>query len=486
MSSKHEFVLNFTGFSNWNSSSREWMLRVSRMFPAAALIAFDYDRNAKELIDHPNLFSFSCAEEIMNWLPSKAGCLVNLVAAVEPEVSPIPTICILNIASKCQFWSVDMPNPIGLQGEALRELGLRNDIIVSNSKEFLELLEHSADRPSEMFVPHKLDLITLRDLQQWIQKASNDFYHCEVNTETPLVSVVTPSYNQGHFLEKTLNSVFSQNYKNIEYFVIDGGSTDNTIDVLSRYKGSVRWISEKDSGYPEAVNKGFQKCNGKYLMWLPSDDMLFCKSSVAALVKTAEETGADIIYGDAFYIDQDDKFLGSYRTATYSPAKLRDWSLICQPAALFRADVYQKVGGLNQNFKCISDYDLWLRMSDAGAKFQRVGKPISCYRIHGESLTVKQKNISYREIFDLQLSRYSRVNRSWVMGAFKEIVLQQNLGLRWGKGHSKSEISFSLNPGAARRLVKMFFESFFAENRYFQRFIRRRIEPREPIWNRGR
>lgn len=479
-------AFNLTGFSNWTPEWKSWMLEVQNICPDYLVLAFEQDLETQELNHIRNLKSITRTDEALNWLKTSVDVLFNLTPVFEPSVSPIATVGLLPITTPSQFWSVDMDNSLGLTGMALKEFALRQNVVVSNSTDFLDLLRNTVRQKAGKFISHNFQQIKPEDLLRWAQQAAQDFQHNEIPAQPPLVSIVTPSFNQGHFLERTLNSVFRQGYPNIEYQVVDGGSTDNSIQVLNQSQGKIRWVSEKDSGYPEAVNKGFQKCTGKYLMWLPSDDMLYSDNSISQLVNAAEEQNADVVFGDAFYIDQNDRLMGHYRTECYTPERLREWCLICQPATLFKADLFKKIGGLDQSFRCISDYDLWLRMSEAGAKFVRIGAPISCYRIHGDSLTVKQKNISYREIFDLQLRRYKTVRRPWVLGAFKEVVLQQNLPAIWKSTNTNGVARTILRSSFAKRLIRGSIETYLANNIYFQRFIRRRIEPRESIWGRGR
>lgn len=484
---KTSFVLNMTGFSDWTEEWQYWMLGISGQFPTAPVLCFSPDEPKLRSAGVLNLFSFDNTADLLNWLATHASCLINLVPAFEPKVSPIPSLLLLPVFRPSPFWSAFEGNQLGVWGDQLIELALRTDVTISNSRELLDLFQRLNPYSQKLHEFNDFQSLTDTELNRWIQKAKDNFNHIAVSIETtPLVSIVTPSFNQGKFIGKSLNSVFTQTYQNIEYFVIDGGSKDHSIQVLNEYQGKLNWLSEKDSGYPEAVNKGFQKCSGEYLMWLPSDDMLFSENSVAHLVKTAVKSGADVVFGDAFYIDQNDRLMGHYRTECYTPERLREWCLICQPATLFKADLFKKIGGLDQSFRCISDYDLWLRMSEAGAQFVRIGTPISCYRIHGDSLTVKQKNISYREIFDLQVRRYKTVRRSWVLGAFKEVVLQQNLPAIW-KSTNKNGVARSIFlSNFAKKLIRRTIESYLANNPYFQKFIRRRIEPRESIWGRGR
>ena len=120
---------------------------------------------------------------------------------------------------------------------------------------------------------------------------------------TPLVSIVTPSLNQGHFIEETIQSVLNQDYPNIEYLVLDGGSTDNTLEILRKYEGCLKWLSETDGGQSHAINKGFARASGDWMAWINSDDVLY-PGALAAIARAADrDPGAGLIYGAGAKID---------------------------------------------------------------------------------------------------------------------------------------------------------------------------------------
>ncbi len=124
----------------------------------------------------------------------------------------------------------------------------------------------------------------------------------------PTVTIVTPSYNQGSFLEATIKSVIDQKYENLEYFVIDGGSVDNSLDVIRKYENQISfWVSEPDNGQSDAINKGFARATGKYINWLNSDDILL-KGSLQKMVAYLEANNdVDIVYGNTMMIDKEGK-----------------------------------------------------------------------------------------------------------------------------------------------------------------------------------
>jgi glycosyltransferase involved in cell wall biosynthesis len=180
----------------------------------------------------------------------------------------------------------------------------------------------------------------------------------------PLVTIVTPSYNQARFLEATLRSVLEQDYPNIEYLVVDGASTDGSVEIIRRYAGRLAWwVSEKDSGQPEAINKGLMRARGEFVGWLNSDDV-YLPGAISAAVKVFQShPQAGLIYGDALAIDTDGRPFNLMRARQYTLADLMAFNIICQPAAFMRRSVLQAVGYLNSDYKLLLDNLLWMCMA---------------------------------------------------------------------------------------------------------------------------
>lgn len=188
----------------------------------------------------------------------------------------------------------------------------------------------------------------------------------------PLISIVTPSYNQAQFIRATIDSVLNQDYPNIEYFVIDGGSSDGTIEILKSYGKKLHWVSEKDKGQTDAINKGLRMSHGEVLAYLNSDDVY----TAGALRKVGEyyaRTKADWITGDCTVIDVSGKpssgnwLIRRYKRflmALYSPLTLRIAdSMLPQPSTFWSRKAYEKIGEFNDSYHFVMDYDYWLRMS---------------------------------------------------------------------------------------------------------------------------
>jgi glycosyltransferase involved in cell wall biosynthesis len=203
--------------------------------------------------------------------------------------------------------------------------------------------------------------------------------------EHPLVSIVTPSYNQGKFIEDTLSSVKNQDYPNIEHIVVDGGSTDDTLGILEKFekKYNLRWFSEPDKGQSDAINKGFTMSKGEIIGWLNSDDVYFDKQAVSYIVEQFKSChDIDVIHGDSLLINQDN-LIFRVRPAFpwFSYGRLLRGNIIIQSAAFFRRSVVQS-NKLDISLDLVMDYEYWLRLIKAGLKFKRVNRVLSANRIH--------------------------------------------------------------------------------------------------------
>lgn len=181
--------------------------------------------------------------------------------------------------------------------------------------------------------------------------------------ELPLVSIVTPSFNQAAFIEETIQSVIAQDYQAIEHIVIDGGSTDGTLEILKKYQDRLSWISESDRGQADAINKGFRRAQGAIMSWLNADDLLMpgAISTVVSYFQTHPQVG--LVYGDALAINERGRQFG--RRANVRPCDfdslLRVGDFIVQPAAFWRAELWQHVGELSEDWHYVLDYEYWIR-----------------------------------------------------------------------------------------------------------------------------
>jgi glycosyltransferase involved in cell wall biosynthesis len=186
-----------------------------------------------------------------------------------------------------------------------------------------------------------------------------------LDTPLPLVSIVTPSFNQSRFLEAAIRSVLEQDYPRIEYIVMDGGSTDGSREIIQRYADRLAaWTSAPDEGQTDAINRGFAQCSGEIFAWLNSDDT-YRPGAVAAAVRYLQaHRDAGMVYGKAYYIDEADRVVGRYPAAPTDLRGLqRGRTTIPQQAMFFRAKLWRMVGPLDPTFFYAMDYDLWVRLA---------------------------------------------------------------------------------------------------------------------------
>ena len=209
--------------------------------------------------------------------------------------------------------------------------------------------------------------------------------------ELPLVSIVTPSYNQGRFIEETILSVQNQDYPHIEHIIVDGASRDNTVAVLKEYEGTynMRWISEPDEGHPDGVNKGFRMAKGAIIGWLNSDDVYADRGTVRAVVEAFQKhPGVDVVYGDAIFIGEDNTILRVQCAPGFSYRRLLQWCFLEQPAVFFRRRVIE-AHQLDVRVKVALDYEYWLRIGKE-YRFCHLPRVLAADRNHSQRISVVQ------------------------------------------------------------------------------------------------
>jgi glycosyltransferase involved in cell wall biosynthesis len=180
----------------------------------------------------------------------------------------------------------------------------------------------------------------------------------------PLVSIVTPSYNQSRYLEQALCSVLEQDYPSIEYFVMDGDSTDGSVEIIQKYAEKLAgWVSEKDKGQADAINKGLRQMRGEIVAWLNSDDYYLPGALQKAVAAFAQHPEAGLVYGNVLSVDGEGQ---SFNLQTFQPYNLNDlmaFNIISQPAVFIRRSVLEQAGLLDESYHCLLDHHLWLRMA---------------------------------------------------------------------------------------------------------------------------
>ncbi len=240
--------------------------------------------------------------------------------------------------------------------------------------------------------------------------------------ETPLVSIVTPSFNQGGFLRRTIESVLSQDYPKIEYFVMDGGSTDGSVDVLKSYGDRFYWVSEPDGGQTAAINKGLKLSHGQILCYLNSDDVLL-PGAIKRVVDFFEKNPqCGMVYGNADYIDEHDEYIGPYNTAPYSISRLLQDCMVCQPAAFWRRPVQDRVGMFDESLNFAMDYDYWLRMAASGVDIQFLPVKLACSRLYAGTKTLSFRRKIYAEIFQITRRHHNYTDPSFYRGLWHHLL----------------------------------------------------------------
>ena len=197
-------------------------------------------------------------------------------------------------------------------------------------------------------------------------------------------SIITPSLNQGRFIEDNIVSVLNQNYVNFEHIIVDGGSTDNTLEILNKYK-HLKWISEKDNGAANAINKGFKLASGDLFGWLNADD--YYDDDALSLSNEEFKDNIDLIYGNLTFIDEFKNLIHIDKTVNYSKEYLLNIAPdVRQPCTFFSKKIFYEVGGLNEDLKLVFDFDLIIRILEK-SKIKYINKNLAFYRDYENTLT---------------------------------------------------------------------------------------------------
>ena len=217
---------------------------------------------------------------------------------------------------------------------------------------------------------------------------------------------MTPSLNQATYIGENIKSVLNQKYSDFEHIIIDGGSTDGTIDILRKHDHLI-WVSEKDSGQSEAINKGFKRANGEIIGWLNSDDCYEPNTFNTIVKELNKDKGKYFVFGDCNLIDEKGKIIGLVKGKYKGQRSLIEYwkdAYIPQPSVFFYRDLLHEIGFLNESLHYAMDWDFWLRISEK-YRLVYINKTLANFRIHGQ-----QKTAGY-EIFEPELYRMSK--RYW-------------------------------------------------------------------------
>lgn len=247
--------------------------------------------------------------------------------------------------------------------------------------------------------------------------------------DLPRITVVTPSYNQAAYLERTIRSVLDQDYPNLEYFIIDGGSTDGSVDIIRRYADRLAyWVSEPDRGQSDAINKGLRRATGEWVAWQNSDDIYYPGAFRDLAAAAAKHPQAGLIIGDMMLIDAHDRPLRDIRYVKPSyKALLAEGMLLANQTTFWRRSLQEKVGLLDEAYHCSFDYEWFLRLAQHAGGIH-VDRIWGALRLHGETKT------------SLQAQRFQEENQRILTGREmpswqKKLFKLRRLGLMLAQGH---------------------------------------------------
>jgi len=241
----------------------------------------------------------------------------------------------------------------------------------------------------------------------------------------PRLCVITPSFRQGRFIKRTIDSVLSQGVA-CDYVVVDGGSDDETVDILKSYGERLRWVSEADRGQSDAINKGLRMTDAEIIGWLNSDDVYFPGTLARVQQFFAAHPEFDMVYGRAHHIDEDDRWIEDYPTEPWDFDRLRKTCYLSQPAVFFRRRLIDRVGPIDETLHYCMDYDLWLRVAQAGLAVAYLDDCVLAgSRLHAAAKTLAARLPVHREINDMLKRRLGTVPDAWLSG-YAHVVLRRH------------------------------------------------------------
>lgn len=229
----------------------------------------------------------------------------------------------------------------------------------------------------------------------------------------PSLSVITPSFQQGRFIRRTIESVLTQDI-DCTYVVMDGGSNDETVSILKEYETELTWVSEKDRGQAHAVNKGIAATDGEIICWLNSDDVYFPGALKKVQEFFEENPDVDFLYGRAYHIDEVDGFINEYPTEPWNAERMEETCFFCQPAVFFRRRVVEKMGDLDEQLNFCMDYEYWLRAIKSGMTFRYYEDVLAGSRFYETNKTLGSRQSVHAEINSMLKNTLGHVNHTWL------------------------------------------------------------------------
>lgn len=239
----------------------------------------------------------------------------------------------------------------------------------------------------------------------------------KMNQSLPLVSIITPSFNQASFIKQTIDSILMQDYPHIEHIVVDGGSKDGTVAILQQYSHlgeRFRYVSEPDRGQSHAINKGLKMARGEIIGWLNSDDTYFPGAVTKAVAALLAHPDWGVVYGKGMHIDEHNKMKYPYVWMEFDRKKLFHLNLICQPTAFLRKHAFESVGGVDEEHDWCMDYDLWNRIS-LHYPIGWVPELLANSRLYAACKTiVNELEPGFSEILKTSVKHFGTVSNEWL------------------------------------------------------------------------
>jgi len=206
----------------------------------------------------------------------------------------------------------------------------------------------------------------------------------------PRVSIITPSYNQAAFLEQTMRSVLEQDYPHLEYWVMDGGSADGSLEIIQRYELQLAgWAAQKDRGQADAINKGFALSTGEIIAWLNSDDLYLPGALQAAVQALQADPSLALVYGDVRSVDSRGRTFNVMHYGDWTLADLMAFNILGQPGVFMRRSALERAGYLDLNYHFLLDHQLWLRLAQQGG-LKHIPRELAAARYHADAKNVAQ------------------------------------------------------------------------------------------------
>jgi glycosyltransferase involved in cell wall biosynthesis len=230
----------------------------------------------------------------------------------------------------------------------------------------------------------------------------------------PRITVVTPSYNQAEFLEKTILSVLNQNYPNLEYIVIDGGSSDGSVEIIRKYeKYLAYWVSESDKGQSDALNKGFKIATGEIVAWQNSDDVYLPGAFEKVALFFASEGSISLIFGNVYILDREGEMVDEIRFVPFSLKGLlyEGWNITNQ-ACFWKSKLFDHIGYLDDSLQYGMDFDWFVRAGISGVRIRFIRSFLGCFRIHRDSKGSTIPAVGKREHYEIA-KKYGFQKANW-------------------------------------------------------------------------